>query len=62
MQARRLWLDASGENPRAMKVYDRAGMQREGIQRAHWWRPCLGRAVDLHLFGMSREEWLESRR
>lgn len=55
--AQRLWFDASGENLRAMKVYARAGCQREGIQRAHWWRPALGRAVDLHLFGMLRSEW-----
>ena len=55
--AQRLWLDASGENPRAMKIYERAGCVREGIQRAHWWRPALGRAVDLHLFGMLRSEW-----
>lgn len=55
--AARLWLDASGENLRAMKIYERAGMQREGVMRAHWWRPALGRAVDLHLFGLLREDW-----
>jgi RimJ/RimL family protein N-acetyltransferase len=55
--AARVWLDASGENPRAMKIYERAGCRREGVQRAHWFRPCLGRAVDLHLFGMMRDEW-----
>jgi RimJ/RimL family protein N-acetyltransferase len=53
----RVWLDASGENPRAMKVYERGGCTREGVQRAHWWRPALGRAVDLHLFGINRDEW-----
>ena len=55
--AARVWFDASGENPRAMKVYERAGCLREGIQRQHWWRPALGRAVDLHLFGMLRSDW-----
>lgn len=55
--AARIWLDASGENPRAMKIYERAGCLREGVQRAQWFRPCLGRAVDLHLFGMMRAEW-----
>lgn len=59
--AARLWLDASGENPRAMKIYERAGFRREGVQRAQWWRPCLGRAVDLHLFGMMRDEWQAER-
>lgn len=55
--ALRVWLDASGENPRAMKIYERAGCVREGVLRAHWWRPALGRAVDLHFFGMQRAEW-----
>lgn len=62
LRAARLWFDASGENPRAMKVYERAGCRREGIQRAHWWRPTLGRAVDLHLFGMLRDEWQARRK
>jgi RimJ/RimL family protein N-acetyltransferase len=61
LQAARLWFDASGENVRAMKVYERAGCVREGVQRAQWWRPALGRAVDLHLFGMMRAEWLARR-
>ncbi|MBE2276820.1 MAG: GNAT family N-acetyltransferase [Rhodobacteraceae bacterium] len=55
--ARRIWLDASGENPRAMALYEAMGFRREGIQRAHWFRPLLGRAVDLHLFGLMRDEW-----
>ena len=55
--AGRVWFDASGENPRAMKVYERAGCMREGVQRSQWWRPCLGRSVDLHLFGIMRHEW-----
>lgn len=61
LDAQRVWFDASGENLRAMKVYERAGCLREGVQRAHWWRPALGRAVDLHLFGMLRSEWLARR-
>ncbi|MCB6177315.1 GNAT family N-acetyltransferase [Rhodobacter sp. Har01] len=55
--AARVWLDASAENARAIKVYRRAGCQREGVLRQHWWRPCLGRSVDLHMFAMSRAEW-----
>ncbi len=55
--ASRVWFDASGENLRAMTVYERAGCRREGVQRAQWWRPSLGRAVDLHLFGILRDEW-----
>ncbi|MEZ5797061.1 MAG: GNAT family protein [Paracoccaceae bacterium] len=55
--ARRIWLDASGENPRALRIYTRAGCTVEGIMRQQWWRPCLGRAVDLHMLGILREEW-----
>jgi RimJ/RimL family protein N-acetyltransferase len=55
--ARRLWLDASSENPRAQKTYDRAGFTLEGRLRAHWYRPTLGRNVDLMLYGMLRAEW-----
>lgn len=55
--AARVWLDASSENPRAMKTYDRAGFTQEGRLRRHWYRPALGRVVDLILYGMLREEW-----
>ena len=55
--ANRLWLDASAENPRAVKVYGRAGFRVEGTLRAHWYRPALGRAVDLILMGLMRSEW-----
>lgn len=57
LQAKRIWLDASAENPRAAKVYEQAGFTLEGRLRAHWFRPVLGRTVDLLLFGMLREEW-----
>jgi RimJ/RimL family protein N-acetyltransferase len=55
--AKRVWLDASGENPRAARVYEKAGYKLEGVLRQHWWRPALGRTVDLLLFGLLREEW-----
>lgn len=57
LNAARVWLDASGENPRAARVYEKAGYRLEGTLRAHWWRPALGRPVDLLLFGMQRGEW-----
>lgn len=57
LDAARLWLDASAENPRALKIYSRAGFRQEGCQRAHWYRPALGRAVDLILMGLLRAEW-----
>lgn len=55
--AERLWLDASGENERAQAAYQRAGFTLEGRMRKHWFRPALGRVVDLMLYGMMRDEW-----
>lgn len=57
LTAKRLWLDASSENPRAQKVYLRAGFTEEGRLRAHWYRPALGRCVDLIIYGMLRCDW-----
>ncbi|MFO1203862.1 MAG: GNAT family protein [Tabrizicola sp.] len=57
LRAERLWLDASAENPRAIRVYSRAGFHEEGRRRAHWHRPALGRSVDLVLMGMLRADW-----
>ena len=56
--AKRVWLDTSGENLRAQKVYARAGYTLEGRLRQHWWRPAQGRTVDLLLYGMLRDEWM----
>lgn len=55
--AAKLWLDASGENLRAQKVYERLGFVLEGRLRDHWFRPALGRNVDVMLYGMLRSEW-----
>lgn len=57
MGAGRVWLDASSENSRAMRTYVRAGFTLEGRLRQHWYRPALGRVVDLMLYGMLRAEW-----
>lgn len=57
LSAARVWLDASGENPRAMRTYERAGFTLEGRLRQHWYRPALGRVVDLMLYGMLRPDW-----
>lgn len=56
--ARKVWLDASGENPRAQAVYSGLGYRLEGRLLDHWFRPALGRNVDVMLYGMSRDEWL----
>lgn len=57
LNAKRLWLDASGENLRAQRVYARAGFTLEGRLRQHWYRPSLGRVVDVMLYGLMRDEW-----
>lgn len=57
LNAAKLWLDASGENLRAQKIYTRAGFRLEGRLVQHWYRPVLGRTVDVMLYGMLRSEW-----
>jgi RimJ/RimL family protein N-acetyltransferase len=58
LDARRLWLDTSGENLRAQKAYARAGFVLEGRLRQHEYVPRLGRVIDTLLYGMLRDEWL----
>ncbi len=55
--ALRLWLDASGENARAHRVYLRAGFTVEGRLRNHWKMPGMSAPADLVLYGMLRAEW-----
>ena len=52
----KVYLDVAADNPRAIRAYERAGMTREGLMRAHWRRRGGDRA-DLILFGMLRAEW-----
>lgn len=54
--ARRIWLDASGENLRAQHLYQAVGFTLEGRLRDHWFRPSLGRSVDLMLYGLNRSD------
>lgn len=57
LKARRLWLDATGENLRAQRVYIREGFTLEGRLRQHHYRPATERIVDVLLYGMLRDEW-----
>lgn len=59
LNARRIWLDASSENHRAQRVYLQAGFVEEGRLRQHWYRPVLGRTVDLMLYGMLIDDWAQ---
>ena len=52
MESLRLWKSL------AQEMGEGLGFRQEGVLRAHWYRPCLGRAVDLHLMGLLRGEWL----
>jgi RimJ/RimL family protein N-acetyltransferase len=61
LQAKRLWLDASSENLRAQKLYERVGFTLEGQLRQHWYRPALGYAVDLMLYGLMRDKWCNAK-
>lgn len=54
--ARKIWLDASGENLRAQHLYEAVGFTLEGRLRDHWFRPILGRNVDVMLYGMWRAD------
>ena len=56
LDARRIWLDASGENLRAQHLYQAVGFTLEGRLRDHWFRPSLGRSVDLMLYGLNRAD------
>ena len=61
LEARKVWLDASSENLRAQKVYARAGYRLEGRLVDHWFRPVLGRNVDVMLYGVLRDDWMAAR-
>lgn len=54
--ARKIWLDASGENLRAQHLYEAVGFTLEGRLRDHWFRPILGRNVDVMLYGLWRTD------
>jgi RimJ/RimL family protein N-acetyltransferase len=56
-RASRVWLDCSGENPRAQRAYERAGFTLEARLRSHDYVPALGRTVDTLLYGMLRSDW-----
>ena len=55
--ATRLWLDCSGENLRAQRVYAREGFTLEGRLRQHQFITVIGRYIDTLLYGMLRQEW-----
>ena len=57
LQAKRLWLDTSGENTRAQQAYARAGFTLEGRLRQQEYVPRIDRVIDTLYYGMLRPEW-----
>lgn len=55
LQARKLWLDVSEANERAIKLYEKLGFVREGTLRSH--AIFDGKPTSMHLYGLLREEW-----
>lgn len=52
---RRIWLTTAGDNPRAIRAYEKCGFTHEGRLREHIFSD--GEYVDLVQMGMLRSEW-----
>lgn len=52
---RRIWLTTAGDNPRAIRAYEKCGFVHEGRLREHVF--SNGEYVDLVQMGMLRAEW-----
>lgn len=55
LEARKLWLDVSEANTRAIHLYEKLGLVKEGTLRNH--ALFDGIPTSMHLYGMLREEW-----
>ncbi|WP_288995095.1 GNAT family protein [uncultured Gemmobacter sp.] len=55
-QAHRLGLDCTADNSRALRFFESAGFQREGVWRECWQRPD-GDWVDCVFMSMLEREW-----
>jgi RimJ/RimL family protein N-acetyltransferase len=51
----RVWLQVFGHHTAAVRVYEKAGFRREGVQREHHF--AEGRYVDTVMMGILRSEW-----
>ena len=52
---RKVWATADAPNIASIRVLEKLGMRREGLQREHHWR--RGEPVDIVLYGVLRDEW-----
>ena len=52
---RKVWLQTTGNNPRAIRCYERCGFAIEGRQTHHVW--CGNRYEDLVTMGLLKSDW-----
>ncbi|MDP6182784.1 MAG: GNAT family protein [Gammaproteobacteria bacterium] len=57
LRLRKVWATADAPNIASIRVLEKLGMQREGLQREHHWR--RGKPVDIVLYGVLGDEWKE---
>ena len=55
LQLRKIWATVDVPNAASIRVLEKLGMEREGVQRAHHWR--RGEPVDIALYGVLRSEY-----
>ena len=55
LRVRKVWATADAPNIASIRVLEKLGMQREGLQREHHWR--RGEPVDIVLYAVLRDEW-----
>jgi ribosomal protein S18 acetylase RimI-like enzyme len=56
LQGHRIGLDVTADNRRALRLYEKAGFQHEGLIRECWKRP-QGDWADCYLLGLLAREW-----
>jgi len=57
MELNRIEADVSLDNERSVRLLERLGFAREGLQREQYFDPEDGRYHDLLLFGLLKREW-----
>ncbi len=55
LRLRKIWATADAPNVASIRVMEKLGMRREGLQHEHQWRH--GKPVDIVLYGVLLDEW-----
>ena len=55
LRLRKVWATADAPNVASIRVLEKLGMRREGLQREHDWR--RGKPVDIVNYGVLLDEW-----